>query len=101
MAHILRITARSSGSGTTEPQSLCDYSPTKDETPKMLHSITPRRALLLLPVAVICFGAAALHQDGDWKVHDMDRPQPSTVTAGAPSCDGTVGSAPSDAIAPL
>ena len=44
--------------------------------------------------------AAARSPEGtdDWKVHDMDRPQPAMVTPGVPGTATTVGTAPSDAI---
>ena len=34
----------------------------------------------------------------DWKVHDMDRPQPAMVTPGVAGTATTPGTAPSDAI---
>ncbi len=37
-------------------------------------------------------------ETGRWMVHDMNRPTPPVVTPGQPSCDGKVGSAPSDAV---
>jgi hypothetical protein len=33
-----------------------------------------------------------------WMVHDMNRPVPPVITPGEPSCDGKVGTAPSDAV---
>jgi hypothetical protein len=37
-------------------------------------------------------------ETGKWMVHDINRPVPPVVTPGQPSCDGKVGTAPSDAV---
>ena len=59
----------------------------------------PRTTLFAAGITVGLFALACAQQDtGTWKVHDMQRPQPSVVTAGSPSCGSTTGTAPSDAI---
>ena len=60
-------------------------------------------SLLAALVIVLLVGAAALYnfagsKDKQWKIHDMDRPQPAVITPPTASTQETPGQAPSDAI---
>lgn len=67
----------------------------------------PRTSLIpvlamAVPVGLAATGTAAviigLGTADDWAVHDMNRPQPTVVSAGTSTCGTTAGTAPSDAI---
>ena len=61
--------------------------------------MSTRTIVIALPaLGLLAATSLVLQEDKTWDVHDMDRPQPTVVTAGTPSCAGQAGSAPSDAI---
>ena len=55
-------------------------------------------ACCLGALILACSAGAFLSDDGTWRVHDMNRPQPPVVRAGTPSSEHGVGDAPSDAL---
>ena len=55
-------------------------------------------ACFLGGLILACSAGALLSDDGAWRVHDMNRPQPPVVRAGTPSSEHGVGNAPSDAL---
>jgi hypothetical protein len=63
--------------------------------------MTTRATCLLLAAVLLTLGAPAVAQTRsphDWRVHDLDRPQPPLVTSGTFSTQETPGKPPSDAI---
>ena len=62
----------------------------------MTKSLYPKLALAAIALGLLT--AAGLQEGKEWAVHDPNRPQPTVVTPGTPSCGQTAGTAPSDAI---
>jgi hypothetical protein len=58
-------------------------------------ALTVPAGIAAATTAVVFIG---LGTPDDWAVHDMNRPQPTVVTAGTNSCGTTAGTAPSDAV---